>query len=133
MFNDSVPDCGRLLYSKADHPNKCKYKRIKSGSSVSNNASAIEVQPTVVPDVTTTEVNQCVTKKGQEKIKPMQCPAQDDIVLQDRKCQKIKKCTHASTIAQRSYIAVKKTSNQVQERAPKGSKCYAATQASYNS
>ena len=34
--------------------------------------------------------------------------------------------------AQMLYISVKKTSNQVQERAPKESKCYAATQPSYN-
>ena len=45
---------------------------------------------TIVPDVTTTEVNQCVTQKGQEKNKLMQCPAQDDIFLQDRKFQKMK-------------------------------------------
>ena len=90
VFNDSVPDCGRLLYSEADHPNKCNYKNIKSSSSVSDNASAIEVQSTIVPDVRTTEVNQCVTQMGQEKNKLMQWPAQDDIVLQDRICQKIK-------------------------------------------
>ena len=90
VFNESVPDCGRLLYSEADHPNKCNYKNTKSSSSVSDNASAIEVQSTVVPDVTTTEVNQCVAQMGQEKNKLMQCPAQDDIVLQDRKHQKMK-------------------------------------------
>ena len=53
VFNDRVPDCGRLLYSEANHPNKCNYKNIKSSPSVSNNASAIEVQSAVVPDVTT--------------------------------------------------------------------------------
>ena len=90
MFNDSVPDCVRLLYSEADHPNKYKYQNIKSGSSVSDNASPIEVQSTIVPDITTAEVSQCVTQKGQEKNKLMQCPAQGDIVLQDRKCQKMK-------------------------------------------
>ena len=57
---------------------------------MSDNASAIEAQPTVVPDVTATEINQCVTQKGQEKNKLMQYPAQDDIVLQDRKCQRMK-------------------------------------------
>ena len=43
VFNESVPDCWRLLYSEADHPNKCKYKNIRSSSSVRNNASSIEV------------------------------------------------------------------------------------------
>ena len=51
VFNESVPDCGRLLYSDADHPNKCKYQNSKSSSSVSSNASAIVIQSTVVPDV----------------------------------------------------------------------------------
>ena len=88
VFNDSVTDCGRLLYSEADHPNKCKYQNIKSSSSVSDNASAIEVKSTIVPHVMATEVNQCVTQMGQEKNKLMQCPAQDDTVLQDKKCQK---------------------------------------------
>ena len=54
---------------------------------MSDNASVIEVQSTIVPDVTATEVNQCVTQMGQDKNK---CPAQADTVLQDRKCQKVK-------------------------------------------
>ena len=57
---------------------------------MSDNASAIEVQSTVVPDITATEVNQCVTQMGQEKTKLMQCPSQDVTVLQDRECQKVK-------------------------------------------
>ena len=52
-----------------------KYENFKSSSSVGDNASAIEVQCTVVPDVTATEVNQCVTQKGEDKNKQMQCPA----------------------------------------------------------
>ena len=90
VFNESVPDCGRLLCSEADHPNKYKYQNVESNSSVSDNTSAIEVQSTIGPDVTATEVNQCVTQMGQEKNKLMQCPSQDDKVLQDRKCQKVK-------------------------------------------
>ena len=50
----------------------------------------MEVQSNVVPDITATEVTQCVTQMGQEKNKLMQCPAQDDTVLQDRKCHKMK-------------------------------------------
>ena len=103
VFNESAPDCGRLLYSEADHPNKCTYQNIKSSSSVSNNVSAIEVQPTILLDVTATEVNQCVTQIGQEKNKLMQCPAQDDTVLQDRKCQKVKS-VHMWPQEPKSYI-----------------------------
>ena len=90
MLKQSVSDCGRLLYSDADHPNMCKYQNIKSSYSVSDNASPREVHSTVVPDVTATEVNQCLTQIGQDKNKLMQCPAQADTVLQDRNCQKVK-------------------------------------------
>ena len=90
VFNQSIPDCGRLLFSDADHPNKCKNENFKSSSSVGNNASPIEVQSTVVPDVTATEVYQCMTHIGQDKNKLMQCQAQVHTVLQDRKCQKVK-------------------------------------------
>ena len=55
-----------------------------------DNASVVEVQSTLGPDVTTSEVIQFVTQVGQEKNKLMQCSAQDDIVLQDRKCQEMK-------------------------------------------
>ena len=30
VFSESVPDCGRLLYSEADHPNKYKHQNIES-------------------------------------------------------------------------------------------------------
>ena len=103
VFNDSVPDYGRLLYSEADHPNKCKHKDIESSSNVSDNASPIEVQSTVVPDVTATEVHQCVTQMGQQKNKLMQCPAQDDTVVQDKKCQKVKSA-HTQPQEPKSYI-----------------------------
>ena len=75
VFNESVPDWGRLLYCEADHPNKYKDQNIESSSIVSNNASALEVQSTIVPDVTATEVNQSVTQMGQETNKLMQCPS----------------------------------------------------------
>ena len=29
-LNASVPDCGKLIYSCADDPEKCKYKKLKS-------------------------------------------------------------------------------------------------------
>ena len=102
VFNKNVPDCERLLYSEADHPHKYKYQNTESSSSVSNNASPIEVQSTIVPDVTTTEVNQCVTKRN-KKNKLMQCPAQDDTVLQDRKGQKMKSA-HVQPQEPRSHI-----------------------------
>ena len=90
VFNGSAPDCGRLLYSEADHPNKYKHQSIESSSNVSNNASLIEVQSTIVQDFTATEVDQCVTQMGLEKNKLMQCPAQDDTFSQDKKYQKVK-------------------------------------------
>ena len=103
VFNDSVTDCERLLYSEADHPNKYKHQNIESSSNVSDNASPIEVQSTVVPDVTATEVHQCVTQMGQQKNKLMQCPAQDDTVVQDKKCQKVKSA-HTRPQEPKSYI-----------------------------
>ena len=103
VFNENVPDCGRLIYSEADHLNKHKYQNIESSSSVSNNTSPIEVQSTELPDAAATEVNQCVTQKGQEKNKLMQCPAQDDTVLQDRKGQKMKS-VHMQPQEPKSYI-----------------------------
>ena len=79
-----------MLCSEAGHQHKYKHQDIESSSNVSENASPIEVQSTIVPDVTATEVNQCVTQMGQEKSKLMQCPAQDDTVSQDKKYQKVK-------------------------------------------
>ena len=43
VFNQSVPDCGKLLFSNADHPYKCKNEKIKSSSGVDDSASPIEV------------------------------------------------------------------------------------------
>ena len=91
VFNKMNPDCGRLLYSEADHPNKYRYQNIKSSSSMSDNASAIAVQSNVAPDVRATEVIQCVIQMGQEKSKLMPFLAQEVTVLQDRKCQKMKR------------------------------------------
>ena len=51
VSNDSIPDCWRLPYNEADHPGKYQYQNIESSSSVSNNASPIEVQYTIVPDI----------------------------------------------------------------------------------
>ena len=89
VINQSVPDCGTLLFSSADHPNKYKNENFNSSSSVSNNASPIEVQSTLVPDVTATEVNQCETQMGQDKNKLMQCPSQANTAIEGRKGQKV--------------------------------------------
>ena len=74
-LNASIPDCGRLLFSSADHPDKYQSKKIESSSRVKDNVSAREVQSPIVPNVSETEVNQCVTQKGQDEHKQMQCPA----------------------------------------------------------
>ena len=75
-LNASIPDCGRLIFSSADHPNKYQHKKIESFSSVFK-----------VPE---TEVNQYVTQEVQDENKQQQCQAQIDTMLQKRKCHKVK-------------------------------------------
>ena len=88
-LNASVPDCGRLIFGSADHPNKYQNK-IESSSSVSNNVYVKEVQSPIVSKVPETEVNQFVTQEVQEENKQQQCPAQVSTVLDERKCHKVK-------------------------------------------
>ena len=97
-LNASVPDCGRLIYSNSDHPNKYPNKKIESSSSVGNNVYVKEVQSPIVSKVPETEVDQYVTQEVENENKQQQCPAQADTVLQDRKCQKVKMhiCGHRS-------------------------------------
>ena len=57
-LNASVPDCGRLIYSCADDPEKYKYKKIKPSVYICDNASAREVQSQKEPNVVKTEVAQ---------------------------------------------------------------------------
>ena len=61
-LNASIPDCGRLIFSRADHPNKYQNKKIESSSSAFK-----------VPE---TEVNKYVTQEVQDENKQQQCPAQ---------------------------------------------------------
>ena len=74
-LNASIPDCERLIFSSADHPNKYQNKKIESSSSVFK-----------LPE---TEVNQYVTQEVQDEIKQKQCSAQTDTMLQKRKCHKV--------------------------------------------
>ena len=55
-LNARVPDCGKSIYSCADDPEKCKYKKMKSNVHMYDNASAREVQPPVEPKMLKTEV-----------------------------------------------------------------------------
>ena len=110
-LNASIPDCGKLIFSSADHPNKYQNKMIESSSSVFK-----------VPE---TEVNQYVTQEVQDENKQQQCPAQTDTMLQKRKCHKGKSANMTTEI--------QKLCNQVQERAQRGSNCYTTTQASNKS
>ena len=75
-LNASVPDCGRLIFSNADLPNKYQNKKIESSSSVSK--------------VPKTDINQYVTQEVQDENKQQQCPAQTDTRSQKRKCHKVK-------------------------------------------
>ena len=79
-LNASVPDCGSLIFSSADYPNKYKYNKDESCLSVSNNVYTREVQSPAVPNVPETEVNQCVTQEVQDEDKQQQCPAKADTV-----------------------------------------------------
>ena len=72
-LNVSVPDCGRLIYSCADNPEKHKYKTINSSVHIYDNASAREVQPPKEPKVVKTEVAQWKNQVNQEKYKKQKC------------------------------------------------------------
>ena len=74
-LNASIPNCGRLVFSSTDHPNKYQHKKTESSSSVFK-----------VPET----VNQYVTQEVQDENKQLQCPAQTDSMLQKRKCHKVK-------------------------------------------
>ena len=71
----SVPDCGRLIYSCADDPEKHKYKKIKSSVHICDNASAREVQPPKEPKMVKSEVAQWMNSVVQEN-KKQRCQAQ---------------------------------------------------------
>ena len=73
----SLPECGRLIFSSADHPNKYQNKKVESNSSVAK-----------VPE---TEANQSITQEVQDKNKQQQCPAQNDTLIQTRKYHKVKR------------------------------------------
>ena len=57
-LNASVQDCGQLIYSCADDPEKCKYKKMKSSVHICDNASTRQVQPPKEPKVVKTDVAQ---------------------------------------------------------------------------
>ena len=72
-LNAKVLDCGKLIYSCADDPEKCKYKKMKSSVHMYDNASARKVQPPVEPKVFKTEVTQWQNKVVQESKKKQKC------------------------------------------------------------
>ena len=55
---------------------------------MSDNVSTREVQSPIVFNVPETEVNQCVTQKGQDENKQMQCSAQADTVYKTKNVKK---------------------------------------------
>ena len=86
-LNSKVPDCRKLIYSCADDPEKCKYKKMKSAVHMYDNASAREVQPLVEPKMFKTEVTQWKNQVVQEsKNKKQKCQAQD-IMCSSKKSQ----------------------------------------------
>ena len=66
-LNSSVPECGKLIYSCADDPEKYKHKKLKS-----------------------TEVAQWKNQVFQEKYKKQRCQAQDNIMCSSKKDQETK-------------------------------------------
>ena len=66
-LKSSVPECGKLIYSYADDPEKCKHKKLKS-----------------------TKVAQWKNQVVQEKYKKQRCQAQDNIVYSGKKSQETK-------------------------------------------
>ena len=74
-LNASIPDCGRLIHSNADHPGKYKSKKVELVSKLSNDVYAREVQCTAVPSMPITEVIQLQNKEAQAENKLQQCPA----------------------------------------------------------
>ena len=92
-LNASIPDCRRLIFCNADHPNKYQNKKIELGSSVFK-----------VPE---TEVNQYVTKEVQDENKQQHCPAQTDTVLEKRKGHRTKSATMRSKKSKKCAIRCK--------------------------
>ena len=88
-LNASVPDCGQLIYSYADDPEKYKYKRLKSSAHICDNASAREVQPPKGPKMVKTDAAQWKNSGVQEN-KKQRCEAQDNIVCSGKKSQETK-------------------------------------------
>ena len=99
-LNASIPDCERLIFSNADNPNKYQNKKIESSSSVFK-----------VPE---TEVNQYVTQEVEDENKQQQCPAQNDTVLQKRKCHKVKSTNMRSQKLKNCAIRYKTESKEDQ-------------------
>ena len=89
-LNASIPDCGRLIYSNADHPGKYNSKKIEPVTMLSNEVYAREVQSTTVPRKPTTEVTQWQNKEVQAENKPQQCPAHIYTVIEEKKYHKVK-------------------------------------------
>ena len=84
--NASVPDCGQLIYSCADDPEKYKHKKMKSSVHICDNASTREVQPPKEPKVVKTDVAQWKNLVIQEN-RRQRCQAQDNIVCSGKKGQ----------------------------------------------
>ena len=100
-LNASVPDCGRLIFSSADHPKKYQNKNIGSSSSVSYNVYVREVQYPLVSKVLEIEVNQYVTQEVQDENKQQQYPAQADTVFTRQKLSRSEECIYVATESQK--------------------------------
>ena len=67
-LNDRVPDCGRLMYSCADDPDKHTYKKAK-------------------PEASKTEVTQWKNQDVQKENKQQKCQTPSSIVFNNKNCQ----------------------------------------------
>ena len=72
-LNDRVPDCGRLIYSCADDPDKHTYKKAK-------------------PKASKTEVTQWKNQDVQKENKQQKCQAPNSTVFNNKNCQAERKC-----------------------------------------
>ena len=89
-LNSRVPECSKLIYSCADDPEKCKYRKMNSSVHRCNNASAREIQPPLEPRVFKTEVIKWKNQVVQESTKKQKCQAQYNIMCSGKKSQETK-------------------------------------------
>ena len=112
-LNASIPDCGSLIFSSADHPNKYKYNKNESTLRVSSNVYTRGVQSPAVPNVPETEVNEC--EPGGTRWNQAAAVSNPSwYSFRWQKMSKSEKCAYAATEGMFERWAVQETSHKVQ-------------------